>query len=1235
MPGGFQLGGAPPQKNPRYVALYNSRYWSGYSTNRSPLRSAGSAYEERYLGTRADSIIDGSNCEITPKLTLARRPGNPVYNSNTFDTVDAFYSFREFAVGTEQIRVMVDTVTALYDGTANGKILVFTKSAGAGQTFMQSVGNNLFFANGVDQKKWVQTLFTRVASGPLPAIGNSTTLNPVSTPFLTTYVIDNNGNLQQLLATSITTITNVAYTAPTLTLTVGSTAGITPGTNYGIWNMATATWLNGITINVVTAAGTTVTATLVNATHADYASAADTGNFAVAIGGSPVTGGSVPTWNTTVPAAGNDYQGGITVDGTALWVNRGNPVENWGIASGTTAPTVTVGAASAAWHSNTYYSLPGVVVDTRSSNNNIWQATTTGTTGATISFPTSPAVNDTFTEGTIVWKCVATTATAVWASHTNFASGALIVETTGGVPCLFQLAIAPASVQLSTLMTAKFVAHSASGVFDGDWGGSVGNPVSFGTATPLVIAATASSINSLLWNYYNTSAQPILQYTLNGAGESSAGSSTTPWAGATTNWEMMLFGAFTVNQPGPVSFLIAHDDGFYLGMDNGSTYVSGPNTGLSTRTLSPWNGYPLVGGNNVAGDFSAGETLTVNCPTTGTYHFEFAYAQKDVFQVLAVTANGAQITPTPLETGTTIPSFPAFSKAFAPNYASVTETQLGNPGVPSVPGSKAYTWSNIGPVTDFAWRAKVAVTLANTTITDSNNNTEAPFEAGVSGTVAPTWATGINQLTNDNPNLVWINKGPATAPAPGTISAFAGGFQYYVALVNTMTNTVSNASPANARTGNFIGASGITVTGGLPPTASIDPQADYVAIFRTTDGGAIPFLIPGTLNSIYTVPLSQYLQNGYLDTTPDTGLNNLIEAPILGENTPPANGAQNLTYHLSRIFFSVGNVVYWTSGPDTPVGNGIEGVAPANTQVFPSIVKRLVPTTAGLFVFTVSDIYVIIGQGSPENPIQPAYPYLKSIGLSSYNALDINGADMGFYSTDRRFIILNPSTGPGDVGFSVGNTISSITPANAYVAWYSSGEDSGWFLADGSTGWYRVSPTPAPEQGITWSPFATIVGGVKAIASIETVPGVTNLLLGPVTSGPILKRSITSFQDNTSNYTWFATVGSHVLANPGQLAEVGFIATDCVATGTRPSISVLFNEAVPFYTGPFSPINNWTADPPTIAESTSMYAQRFYMSETGQPAVCRSMQWRIDFPAENYFNELLSTTIWGCLLVES
>jgi hypothetical protein len=79
-----------------------------------------------------------------------------------------------------------------------------------------------------------------------------------------------------------------------------------------------------------------------------------------------------------------------------------------------------------------------------------------------------------------------------------------------------------------------------------------------------------------------------------------------------------------------------------------------------------------------------------------------------------------------------------------------------------------------------------------------------PYEAGVSGgTTAPASATIANQLTKDNPNLVWIDQGPGAASPGGTLATSNGGWIYYLALVNALTNTVSNAGIASVTTGNF------------------------------------------------------------------------------------------------------------------------------------------------------------------------------------------------------------------------------------------------------------------------------------------------------------------------------------------------------------------------------------------------------------------------------------------------
>ena len=157
----------------------------------------------------------------------------------------------------------------------------------------------------------------------------------------------------------------------------------------------------------------------------------------------------------------------------------------------------------------------------------------------------------------------------------------------------------------------------------------------------------------------------------------------------------------------------------------------------------------------------------------------------------------------------------------------------------------------------------------------------------------------MNQLTLDNPNLTWINEGSAQAPPIGTVSTFLGGWKYCLSLVNTLDNTVSNSTDLSSATGNFIGVEGVTFppAAGLPALSQIDPQADYVAIFRTVDGGETPLLIPGQVPvAVGTVPLSTYIVSGYVDNTPDTGLNGLIQSSAFsGENTPqPAIGGAQI-----------------------------------------------------------------------------------------------------------------------------------------------------------------------------------------------------------------------------------------------------------------------------------------------------------------------------------------------------
>lgn len=1113
--------GAQPQKQTRFATLYNGRWSGGLWTNRSPLRDAATnRLVEQFYGPARDALIGGSNVEITNRLTLARRPGNPVYDSNSYTSVDSIESFRVFGPTTEQIYVMIDQANALYSLFNGTKTLVWTKSAGGGQSYMQSVGNSLYFANGVDNKKWLQTLTTWSASATYTA-----------SQILSTWFIDSNGNIQQL-----------------------------------------------------TTAGT--------------------------------SGGSQPVWSTTVPSSANNFQGGITTDNTAHWTNRGKPAMNWGISQTAAALTPTIGSSRSAWAANTYYSIAGAIID---SNGNLQQVTVAGKSAG--SAPTwATGLNATTTDGTVTWTLIRTAGSGAtgltWTAHTLYTPGAFILGNAGGTSCLFEAAT-QSLPNISGSITAA--------IYNSPHTGAVGAVTQTFPAGAALNTATGTSF---LWNTgTDVSAQPGKWETVNAAGEVTG--STTPFS-QTTDYMIAFTGTLNVPKAGQYTFAITHQDGILFGIGGAATKVSGPSIDALSHTQTVVQGYTLMGANNQAG--SSTDTIVVNFPAAGSYGIELDY---DFWyhsgNTLNLTCNGKNLPfGTPIS-GTTQPIWPSWISSYAPNYPSVADGAL--------------TWNNIGPATDFVWAANINFTLPNTTIIDPNSNQEAPYRSGVTGTARPSFATLLNQLTNDNPNLTWINQGAASAPTPGTVSTFNGGWSYCVALVNTLDDTVSNASPLSAPTGSFIGATGVTLAAGagLPAPANIDPQSDYVAVFRTTDGAATPFLIPGSNIEISgTLPLATYLASGYTDTTPDTGLNNLIEAPIAAENTPPGAGAVNLTYHLGRIFFSIGNTVYWTSGPDTPIGNG-DGVAPLNFSEVYAQVKRLVPTSQGVMVFTVSDVFSIGGLGTASNPIQKALPYIPGVGLLSYNALAQNGALIGFFTSDSQFVTFDPSSGVSYVGFPIGDQLrknsgaagTTWNPSNVYVTWHVNGEDQAWYVSDGQFGWYRLMPTPAPETGLTWSPFATIIGGCKAVQSVEVTPGVHKLLLGPTGTGNILKRDLESFQDNGQSYPAWAIVGSTVLVQPGQIATVSFITTESINTGTPLILGVLMDEAYPYYTQPFDLLKRWVPDPPNLPKSKSLLAQRFYLSELDdEAAVCRHMQIQVNWVSENVQNELLSLSVFGAFMQE-
>lgn len=1420
--------GGQPQKAPKYAPIYTGRFFNGINTNRSPLRAASASHivEKFYSDTSGDALIAGANLEVSNRLTLIRRPGNPVYDSlHTYNDPDSFDEFRVNKAASDSFGSTLESIFTMIDETGANKLysldssfkrggdasyfngLKFNKASGAGQTYMQAVGNSLYFANGVQNKKWLSSLFTRTTAGNNQFLQGSDGLAGTY-PFGTFLVDPATGNLQQFIGVSIgASVTNVTVSNNTITITVGTLpvppsapTTIPVNSSFQLWGFTHSDnlWLNGITITIsqpyTYGTSTTLVAPLEHVNYTD--SGAEASAIFIQAGTTPYiaqTGGLVPTWNTTQPTASNNFSGGLTLDGNTLWVNRGvnyadgqqPSVMNWGIKAPTTAPTFAASGSSISWQKKTYYSPVSIFIDP--THGNLWQITTPGTVGATQpTWPASPTAQQkvvissiwsdgvnlyfqtqtqspalvagdtvvlknlcalgpntggassfpnltgisltvsatglttttfqaahattpfassahpvieygqavktntatTVADNAAVWTCIQLAASLTWSSHTHYNVGDFIVSSSNFV---FQLG-PKKTPWLIAQPTIGYLTEPAS-MQNSHWQGAflyynASDPAIGSFPTWQSQSPTTVNISSL-WLQRDSLAfsNNYDMMSVNAAGETG---SLSPIASGivTASWIGAIKAKVFIPQPGNYTFTCQHNDGAYFSFDSQAvdpdTVAAGAratfrsaNTNFGNTITSAFGygaGGPNICGTNTSdrtGPGPFGQTATVAAdsatwyfPQAGMYCLEIDYAKwyhSGGYMIFMCPGSGGSPTQTlsviPVldESGVTSPTFPPFTTSGA-GIDTTTDTITWGAKVTEVNNAgQQYTWNNVGPKSDFSWTANTMYTLPATSIIDANGNQQFPYETGITSTSQPTWATTVGAITADNPNLKWICAGsiPASTQTGNTITATTQqGWLYWIALVNTLDQTVSNLSPVSASTGP-INKGQITFAPGSGLVASqIDPQADYVAIFRTTDGFSTPLLIPGFVNSPYTVPLTQYLINGYVDEVPDTELNNLEQGPLGQENTPPAIGAKNLTYHLSRIWYSIGNTVYWTTGPLSPIGNGTDGVAPGNTATCASQVQRLVPVAIGVLVFTVSDIYIIAGNGTQTSPILPAIPYLTGIGLANYNALDINGSLIGFFTTDKQFVMFDPSAGLNYVGFPIGDQFrlnngkagTSWNPATVYVSWHVNGEDQAWYVGDGVNGWYKLIATPAPEQGsVCWSPFATIAGnGCGAIKSVEVSPGNHQLLIGQTTAtANILNRDVTATTDagttgsNGTTYSAYGVIGSIVLAQPGQVAKIAFITTDSVQVGSPLIIGVLIDEALPYFTGSFDILKTWVTDPPNLPPSKSILGQRFYLAENKlDAAYCRHMQVLVQWPPEAAANELQTLTVFGAYEVE-
>lgn len=551
-------------------------------------------------------------------------------------------------------------------------------------------------------------------------------------------------------------------------------------------------------------------------------------------------------------------------------------------------------------------------------------------------------------------------------------------------------------------------------------------------------------------------------------------------------------------------------------------------------------------------------------------------------------------------------------------------------------------WLNIGQ--PIGWLANFLYTQRQVVIVDTNGNLQWFQATGTTGAFQPTWATTLGATTTDN-TITW------TCLGPGAVLA-AGSYQYTWAF-HSIDGSVSTSAPANVVVVNgVLGESlgyAMIVSGPTPAdlgyTADQASQIDQVWVFRTAVNQGDPLLLA-------QFPVSDTNTGGwsYEDYLSDGALIPEIIAPDAEANDPPQVGMTAPVYYQQRVWAIFENTVVYSGGPDTLVGNGNTAFPPLNEIPFASQPVRLVPVLVqdgGLIVLTTDGIRIILGKGTPSDPYYTG-DYLELVSVLNYNAVSVFYNQIFVMESNGKVSALaieypfNPQTGYSEVGFPIGDQFKRVTtggenaalfaPASTYVSWNpNSSEDTGMYVSDGAGHWFRMSIINPPESGMLWSPLRSIVGGASAVQSIETAPGVHNLLIGPATSGPILMRDTTDaiFTDDGTPYASWDIKGNIVLCSSGETAEVAHIALKSAAVGTRPQVSLLMDEIEPSEQTPFNNLPISSTDPPNLRASRSYFSDRYSALQNGEAPLCDNFQLKVDYGMQNFADELLMFAIYG------
>jgi hypothetical protein len=393
------------------------------------------------------------------------------------------------------------------------------------------------------------------------------------------------------------------------------------------------------------------------------------------------------------------------------------------------------------------------------------------------------------------------------------------------------------------------------------------------------------------------------------------------WSGAgpggTGEWTMTVAGSISIPAPGDYTFIFVHDDGAFIGIGGGASYVSGF-LDPGYQTLSADHAYPVMCNRQTAGRNI--DSFTVHFSAAGTFPFEIDYCNWQTAQTCCLyNGDGSVIMPPLVSVDAPTVTAPSFltteatvgnaslakssstkveattSSAHGLSTGDVIVLSLGTP-----PTYSPVTWTSNGPFT---------VSVIDATHFTFNVDDATPYDAATPiaiqrlvqvtttsykvNTDNTGWPTTTRNDVDTNQSGQILLPSPLDADTLLPASSIGGaqpGYQFYAAVYDPLTGHVGNRVPIGRRlapttdcTVNISGLPDLSVAfagepiiewgngselQGVVPFVNKNKQGTvkgYAAspgdsewcllIGRTGDGGEVPYACVDRLaNWIYTNP---------------------------------------------------------------------------------------------------------------------------------------------------------------------------------------------------------------------------------------------------------------------------------------------------------------------------------------------------------------------------------------------